>query len=58
MGFRSVHLRSSSVTVVLLVLVSPSIVTGFGENILADTDCEFVGSQTFSHSKKRHCTFC
>ena len=41
---------SSSVTVVLVVPVSPSSVCGFGENILSDTDCEFVVSQTFSLS--------
>ena len=30
----------------------PSIVSGFGENILSDTDYEFVQSQTFSLSPK------
>ena len=50
---------SPSVTVVRVVLVSPSIVSGFGENTLADTDCEFVEAQTFffSLSKKRHPPF-
>ena len=42
---------SSSVTVVPVLLVSPSIVSGFGETLFSDTDCEFVESQTFALSR-------
>ena len=42
---------SSSVTVVPVALVSPSSVSGFGETVLSDSDCQFVESQTL-HSPK------
>ena len=46
---------SSSVTVVLVVPVSPSSVCGFGEKILSDTDCSLLYRRPFlslSLSKK------
>ena len=46
-----------SATVVLVVPVSSSVLGRFGEDILFDTDCEFVESQIVSLSKRRHASF-
>ena len=43
--------------VVPVVLVSQSNVNEFGDNILADTDCEIVEPQPFSLSGKRRALF-
>ena len=48
---------SSCVLVVPVVLVSKSIVNGFGDNVLSDTDYEIVEPQFFSLSGKRRALF-
>ena len=44
---------SSSVTVVPVAPVFPSSLSGFGETVLSDSDCQFVESQTLHSPKKR-----
>ena len=52
LGFRGVLSVSSSVIVVLVVTDSPLIVSGFGENILSDSECDFVESETIFSLQK------